>query len=210
MNNSDDHDHIQPETPAPGYSQSGAGAAPDQRTPGSGGGWLQRLRWRGRDSLGGVGIKSQRYLTKWLVLGALIGVVAGLGAVLFYSSIPVGHRFLSRNACGLHTTITGGRGGYGRNHHGAPLAVATDYRRGRADRGSDSVQPRARSRRTRHQLGHRCSAPQGSAIAGAGSTYKADSVGHHYRIGRVGGPRGTCRPDLGWLRVAAEPVAAAR
>jgi CIC family chloride channel protein len=34
-----------------------------------------------------VGIESQRYLTKWLVLGGIIGVVAGLGAVLFYSSI---------------------------------------------------------------------------------------------------------------------------
>ena len=34
-----------------------------------------------------TGFESTRYLTRWLVLGALIGVVAGLGAVLFIRAI---------------------------------------------------------------------------------------------------------------------------
>jgi CIC family chloride channel protein len=46
--------------------------------------WLRRSR---RDVFGGIGFESQRYLTKWLLLGSLIGVVAGLGAVVFYTAI---------------------------------------------------------------------------------------------------------------------------
>ncbi|MDQ6692798.1 MAG: chloride channel protein [Chloroflexota bacterium] len=47
--------------------------------------WISR--WRGRDVFNGTGFESQRYLTKWLLLGSIIGVVAGLGAVLFYLAI---------------------------------------------------------------------------------------------------------------------------
>lgn len=46
--------------------------------------WLRRSR---RDVFGGIGFESQRYLTKWLLLGSVIGVVAGLGAVVFYTAI---------------------------------------------------------------------------------------------------------------------------
>ena len=53
----------------------------------SGHSWLHRWRWRGKESLSGVGFESPRYLTKWLVLSSVIGVVAGLGAVVFYSAI---------------------------------------------------------------------------------------------------------------------------
>lgn len=48
---------------------------------------LHWLHWPGKDSFSGSGFESQRYLTKWLVLGSLIGAVAGLGAVLFYEAI---------------------------------------------------------------------------------------------------------------------------
>ena len=49
--------------------------------------WLSKRRWPGRDGVSGSGFESQRYLAKWLVLGSVIGVVAGLGAVLFYLAI---------------------------------------------------------------------------------------------------------------------------
>ncbi len=46
--------------------------------------WLRRSR---RDVFGGIGFESPRYLTKWLLLGSVIGIVAGLGAVVFYTAI---------------------------------------------------------------------------------------------------------------------------
>ncbi len=39
--------------------------------------------------LGGSGFESQRYLAKWMILGTLIGLVAGLGAVVFARAIDL-------------------------------------------------------------------------------------------------------------------------
>lgn len=47
--------------------------------------WVSR--WRSREAFSGSGFESQRYLAKWLVLGSVIGAVAGLGAVAFYLAI---------------------------------------------------------------------------------------------------------------------------
>jgi hypothetical protein len=41
-------------------------------------GWLQRIRNVSS------GFEGQRYLAKWLFLSTAIGIIAGLGAVLFY------------------------------------------------------------------------------------------------------------------------------
>jgi CIC family chloride channel protein len=45
--------------------------------------WLQRIR------LVSSGFEGQRYLAKWLFLSTAIGIVAGLGAVAFYSAIDI-------------------------------------------------------------------------------------------------------------------------
>jgi CIC family chloride channel protein len=45
------------------------------------------LRWPGGPSLTGSGFESTRYLARWLLLGTTIGVVAGLGAIVFYLAI---------------------------------------------------------------------------------------------------------------------------
>src|SRR5581483_11285518 len=47
-------------------------------------GWL---RWPGGPLLTGTGFESTRYLTKWLLLGTLIGLVAGVGAIAFSTAI---------------------------------------------------------------------------------------------------------------------------
>ncbi len=52
------------------------------RRPGLG--WL---RWPGGPLLTGTGFESTRYLTKWLLLGTLIGLVAGVGAIAFSTAI---------------------------------------------------------------------------------------------------------------------------
>ena len=48
---------------------------------------FQRWRLPGKGNFSGAGFESPRYLTKWLVLSVTIGVVAGLGAVVFFSAI---------------------------------------------------------------------------------------------------------------------------
>ncbi|HEY1698639.1 MAG TPA: hypothetical protein VGG75_02830, partial [Trebonia sp.] len=42
----------------------------------------------------GAWVRSLPYLPKWLVLGALIGVIAGLGAVVFYEALQLATHFL--------------------------------------------------------------------------------------------------------------------
>jgi CIC family chloride channel protein len=49
--------------------------------------WLQRWRLPGKGSFRGAVFESPRYLTKWLILSVIIGIVAGLGAVVFFSAI---------------------------------------------------------------------------------------------------------------------------
>lgn len=44
-------------------------------------GWLRRIR------LVSAGFEGQRYLAKWLFLSTAIGIIAGLGSVVFYSAI---------------------------------------------------------------------------------------------------------------------------
>ena len=49
-----------------------------------------------RASRGGLGgfVRRSGYLRKWLVLGISIGIIAGLGAVVFYLALDYAGRFL--------------------------------------------------------------------------------------------------------------------
>lgn len=44
-------------------------------------------------SLGGY-LRRSGYLRKWLILGVSIGIIAGLGAVVFYLALDYAGRFL--------------------------------------------------------------------------------------------------------------------
>lgn len=46
-------------------------------------------RWLSRVRAVGSGFEGQRYLAKWLFLSTAVGIVAGLGSVLFYSAIDL-------------------------------------------------------------------------------------------------------------------------
>src|SRR5919108_5434766 len=54
------------------------------RTPARLASWLRRT---GGPNLTGSGFESTRYLTRWLLLGTTIGIVAGLGAICFFLAI---------------------------------------------------------------------------------------------------------------------------
>ena len=57
------------------------------------------------------GLRTASYVRKWLVLGVLIGIVAGLGAVVFYDALHVGTHFLLGALGGYTPATTAGEGG---------------------------------------------------------------------------------------------------
>lgn len=64
-------------------------------------GWLIRVRRR---------VRSAPYLRKWVVLGALIGVVAGLGAIVFFTSLELGTRLFMTVLAGYAPPTPAGEG----------------------------------------------------------------------------------------------------
>lgn len=68
----------------------------------------------GRQLAGRVlsGVRSAPYLRKWLVLGTLIGVVAGLGAVAFYDGLRAATALLLTDIGGYRPASTAGEGGF--------------------------------------------------------------------------------------------------
>lgn len=57
------------------------------------------------------GLRRAGYLRKWLVLGTLIGVVAGLGAVVFYKGLDAATHYLLGSIGGYTPAGTAGEGG---------------------------------------------------------------------------------------------------
>jgi CIC family chloride channel protein len=59
----------------------------------------------------GAWVKSLPYLPKWLVLGAMIGVIAGLGAVAFYEALSLATHFFLGLLAGYTAPSPAGEGG---------------------------------------------------------------------------------------------------
>src|ERR671933_2390545 len=68
-------------------------ATPQISTATARGGNANWMRWFRSSVAGGSGFEGQRYLTKWMLLSTAIGIVAGLGAVLFAFSIHISTEF---------------------------------------------------------------------------------------------------------------------
>ena len=66
-----------------------------------------------RESRGGLGgfIRRSGYLRKWLILGISIGIIAGLGAVVFYLALDYAGRFLLGYLAGYDIPKPVGDGG---------------------------------------------------------------------------------------------------
>lgn len=56
-------------------------------------------------------LRTADYIRKWLILGALIGVVAGLGAVVFYTALHLATVFILGDIGGYHVATVAGEGG---------------------------------------------------------------------------------------------------
>ena len=66
------------------------GAAQHKRA----GHWTGRSgTWRRRTGRVGAYVNRLPYMSRWLVLASLIGVIAGLGAVVFYEALELSTRF---------------------------------------------------------------------------------------------------------------------
>src|SRR3954451_5682451 len=61
-------------------------------------------------ALGGF-IRRSGYLRKWLILGVAIGIIAGLGAVVFYLALDYAGRFLLGYLAAYDIPKPGGDGG---------------------------------------------------------------------------------------------------
>jgi chloride channel protein, CIC family len=82
---------------------------------------MQRLpaQWAGRQRAGlrragsraGTWVKGLSYLPKWLVLGSVIGVIAGLGAVVFYEALALATHFFLGVLAGYQPPAPAGEGG---------------------------------------------------------------------------------------------------
>jgi chloride channel protein, CIC family len=73
--------------------------AAESEANGSSGGWL------------GAFIRNSGYLRKWLILGIAIGVIAGLGAVVFYLALKYSTEFLLGYLGGYEVPTAAGDGG---------------------------------------------------------------------------------------------------
>jgi CIC family chloride channel protein len=56
-------------------------------------------------------IRTASYLRRWVVLGAGIGVVGGIGAIIFYTSLDVATRFFLGTLAGYAPPTPAGEGG---------------------------------------------------------------------------------------------------
>ena len=68
-----------------------------------------------RASRGGLGafVRRSGYLRKWLILGISIGIIAGLGAVVFYLALDYAGRFLLGTLGGYDPPTAATRGSFG-------------------------------------------------------------------------------------------------
>jgi H+/Cl- antiporter ClcA/CBS domain-containing protein len=70
-----------------------------------------RTRTRAAGARAGRWLSAGSYLRKWLVLGVVIGAVAGLGAVVFYEALVLSTRFFLGLLVGYHVPTPAGEGG---------------------------------------------------------------------------------------------------
>jgi chloride channel protein, CIC family len=80
------------------------------RAPGLIGPLTRWLRWTGGPLLRGSGFESSRYLAKWLLLGTCIGLVAGLGAIVFFLAIDWSTHFFLGQLVGYLPPSPSGEG----------------------------------------------------------------------------------------------------
>ena len=73
---------------------------------------FRRTSWRAAMTRASRWLASASYLQKWLVLGILIGTMAGVGAVVFYEALLACTHFFLGTLAGYHVPTPVGEGGH--------------------------------------------------------------------------------------------------
>ena len=71
-----------------------------------------RTAWRAAMTRAGRWLDDATYLQKWLILGVLIGTMAGVGAIVFYESLLAATHFFLGTLAGYHPPTPAGEGGH--------------------------------------------------------------------------------------------------
>ena len=136
------------------------------------------------------------YTKKWLILGVIIGVVAGLGAVVFYEALRFADYVFLQVDRWLQGSFPGRRGGGTRL---GPLRSTVGHSDRRVWRSPPRRHPRlwrgARRRRTRYGRGHRGRASQPARNPTEDRVREDRRVGPHNRLRRLGRTRRTDGTD---------------
>ena len=156
------------------------GRETDRRDPDCSGASSARLRRAG-------------YLRKWLVLGVVIGVVAGLGAIVFTAGASMGDRASSSGSSAA--TRRPPRSARARRSAPArtspdPWAIPLVVGLGRPDLGHPRLQSGSGGRGPRDRRRHRRRAPQPEGDPGARLVREDRGLGDHDRLRRLGGREG--------------------
>jgi len=69
------------------------------------------------------GLRSASYLRKWVILGAAIGVISGLGAALFFAALEASTRLFLGVFAGFDPATAAGEGGHGITDPARPWAL---------------------------------------------------------------------------------------
>ncbi len=115
-----------PDAPPGGRPASAPGDATPTGLYPPGGGKLTR-RWteaRRRASEVGTRVNRLPYLSRWLFLASIIGVIAGLGAVVFYEALSLSSHFFLGVLAGYHVPTPAGEGNAaGSTSYARPWAI---------------------------------------------------------------------------------------
>ena len=72
---------------------------------------IRRTTWRAAMTRTGRWLGNSSYLQKWLLLGVLIGTMAGVGAIVFYEALLACTHFFLGTLAGYHVPTPAGEGG---------------------------------------------------------------------------------------------------
>ena len=162
--------------------------------------------WRGLRTKAGHAIATSSYLRKWALLGALIGVIAGLAAVAFFEALKLATRlFLHLLAAFNVPNPVAEGGGIGSSGFTRPWALPLVVALGGLLSGFLVYRfaPEAEGHGTDAAIHAVHENPRGIRIRVV--LVKLRGLGLHHRIGRIRWARGPHGPDQRRLRVVSGP-----
>ena len=151
-------------------------------------------------------LASATYTRKWLVLGSVIGVIAGLGAVVFFEALRgASYLFLQVIAGYTVPTPVGEGGRAARPHFVRPWAIPLVACLG-ALVGAILVFGSLPTPRARYRCRDRCGPPQSARDPAADRARQDRRLGADDRLRRLGRSRGADGPDQRRLRLVPGPA----